>query len=248
MTLDEKKSEILSNLRAELLNYGVQLEDGDIRSSTAGNIWSIWIERKDGSNTSSDPFLVNLNDLAEGVHYVIAIGYRARRWLKWLKEKKAEGPAARGAAHRLPPILIAEDDPEDRMFIQRALKANNVKNPLASVSDGEQLLDYLHHRGKFSGSNESPRPCFILLDLNMPRIDGREALKSIKSDPDLRRIPVVIFTTSIADEDIEYGYENGVNSYVTKPVNADGFVKSIEKLQDYWLNLVQLPPRPNAWS
>ncbi len=248
MNLDEKKSQILWALKAELEKLGIPLEERDIRVSSVGSTWAVWIERKDGSNTSKHKFLVDLGELDEGVDYVTAAVYRARRWSLLLGRQNPGGPAAgAGLGNRLAPILVAEDDPDDRAFIQKALKANHVKNPVSAVFDGEQLLDYLYRRGPFSAGGGAPAPCLILLDLNMPRIDGREALRIIKGDPALRKIPVVIFTTSLAPEDVLDGYENGANSYVTKPASAEGFVKSIEKLQDYWLNLVQLPPRAGAY-
>lgn len=249
VTLEEKKSEILNAFKVELLRLGIPVQEEDIHSTLAGNKWSIWIQRKDGSTTARDKFLVNLEELSEGVNYMVTIGYRARRWSEFLKAKPTEAPAeAVGTGRLRAPILIAEDDADDRSFINKALKANLVKNPLVNVANGEELLDYLRGRGQYAGSKDTARPCLILLDLNMPRVDGREALKTIKSDPGLRKIPVVILTTSLAEEDILNGYENGVNSYITKPASADGFVKSIEKLQDYWLHLVQLPTERNAWA
>jgi CheY-like chemotaxis protein len=139
------------------------------------------------------------------------------------------------------PILMAEDDADDRMITQKALDQNRVANPLVTVENGEELLDYLHHRGKYTGSDKAPRPCFILLDLNMPRMDGREALKVIKADENFRKIPIVVLTTSKAEEDILKSYNMGANSYITKPVTFEGLVKVIHSLQNYWLEIVDLP-------
>lgn len=139
------------------------------------------------------------------------------------------------------PILMAEDDPDDRLLAEKALEENRVANPLITVRDGEELIDYLCHKGKFSDPVKAPRPCFILLDLNMPKMDGREALKVIKADERLRRIPVVIMTTSKAEEDILVSYNVGANSYITKPVTFDGLVKVVKALKDYWLEIVELP-------
>jgi CheY-like chemotaxis protein len=111
-------------------------------------------------------------------------------------------------------ILIADDDPEDRMLAEDALKEGRLVNDVRFVEDGEELLEYLQHRGKFEDPESSPRPGMILLDLNMPRMDGREALKVIKQDPELRRIPVVVLTTSKAEEDIYRSYDLGVNSFI----------------------------------
>jgi CheY-like chemotaxis protein len=139
------------------------------------------------------------------------------------------------------PILMAEDDPDDQMITRKALEQNRVANPLVIVNDGEELLDYLYHRGKFSEAHAFPAPCFILLDLNMPRMDGREALKIIKADEILRKIPVVVLTTSKAEEDIMKSYNTGANSYITKPVTFEGLVTVIKSLKSYWLEIVDLP-------
>ncbi|HVM31491.1 MAG TPA: response regulator [bacterium] len=139
------------------------------------------------------------------------------------------------------PILMADDDPDDLLMAGKALKENHVSNPLKTVADGEELLDYLHARGKFTPAT-APRPCFILLDLNMPRMDGRDVLKIIKADEQLRNIPVVILTTSKAEEDILKTYNLGANSYITKPVTFEGLVSVIGTLRHYWLEIVNLPP------
>jgi len=107
--------------------------------------------------------------------------------------------------------------------------------------DGEELMDYLCRRGKFSDPESAPRPGLILLDLNMPKKDGREALKEIKSDPDLKQIPIVVLTTSKADEDIYRSYNLGVNSYITKPVSFEGLVEVMKALSLYWFEIVRLP-------
>ena len=139
------------------------------------------------------------------------------------------------------PILMAEDDADDRMLAERALTKNWVANPLVTVNNGEELLEYLYQKGKYSDPATSPKPCFILLDLNMPRLDGREALKIIKEDEKLKGIPVVIMTTSKAEEDIFASYNEGANSYITKPITFIGLVKVIKALKDYWLEIVELP-------
>jgi CheY-like chemotaxis protein len=139
-------------------------------------------------------------------------------------------------------ILIADDDPEDRMLAKDALEENRLANDLHFVEDGEELLDYLKNEGKFSNVKEFPRPGLILLDLNMPKMDGREALKAIKLDERLRRIPVVILTTSKAEEDIIRSYNLGVNSFITKPVTFDGLVEIMRTLSKYWFEIVELPP------
>lgn len=137
-------------------------------------------------------------------------------------------------------ILMADDDDDDFLLTKKALAESKLANTLVRVSDGEELLDYLKQRGKYEGVDE-PRPGMILLDLNMPRKDGREALKEIKADPELKDIPVVIFTTSKAEEDVYRSYQLGSNSFITKPVTFDKFVGVISALGLYWFKIVKLP-------
>ena len=139
-------------------------------------------------------------------------------------------------------VLIADDDPEDQMLIEDAFEESSLVNTLVFVKDGEELLDYLHRRNRYSNPSASPRPGLILLDLNMPRKDGREALKEIKEDPDLRKIPIVVMTTSKAEEDILRTYDLGVNSFITKPVSFDRLVDVVTALGRYWFQMVELPP------
>ena len=138
-------------------------------------------------------------------------------------------------------ILIADDDADDRQMTQEALHECRLVNDVHFVEDGEQLLDHLFRRGAYAHLEGTPLPGLILLDLNMPRKDGREALKEIKAHPDLRRIPIVVLTTSKAEEDILRTYDLGVNSYVTKPVTFDSLVQTIKVLGQYWFEIVQLP-------
>ncbi|HEY4563830.1 MAG TPA: response regulator [Thermoanaerobaculia bacterium] len=138
-------------------------------------------------------------------------------------------------------ILLAEDDADDRLLVKEALAEGRVLNELRSVEDGEELLDYLRRRGRYADPEESPRPGLVLLDLNMPRKDGREALREIKSDADLKRIPVVVMTTSKAEEDIVRSYDLGANSYITKPVTFERLVELMKVLGRYWFELVELP-------
>ena len=138
-------------------------------------------------------------------------------------------------------ILIADDDADDRMMASEALEESRLANDLRFVEDGEELMDYLHRRGRFSDPADAPRPGLILLDLNMPRKDGREALCEIKSDPELRKIPVVVLTTSQAEEDIYRTYDLGVNSFITKPVMFESMVAVMKALGKYWFEIVELP-------
>jgi CheY-like chemotaxis protein len=140
------------------------------------------------------------------------------------------------------PILIADDDEEDRMLARDALEESRLANSLFFVHDGVELLDFLHRRGQFEDPSTSPRPGLILLDINMPRMTGLEALREIKRDRSLRRIPVVILTTSRADEDIIRSYDLGVNSFISKPVTFDGLVDVMRLLGTYWFEIVDLAP------
>ena len=138
-------------------------------------------------------------------------------------------------------ILMADDDPDDCMLAKEALEENRLANGLRFVGDGEELMDYLYRRDKYKEPAAAPRPGMILLDLNMPRKDGREALKEIKADPDLRRIPVVILTTSKAEEDILRTYDLGASSFITKPVTFESLVEVMKTLAKYWFEIVELP-------
>ncbi|MDB6108255.1 MAG: response regulator [Pedosphaera sp.] len=138
-------------------------------------------------------------------------------------------------------ILIADDDSDDRLLAQEALEEAGLSGDLRFVEDGAELMDYLRHRNRFSAPASSPRPSLILLDLNMPRKDGREALKEIRADLELRKIPVVILTTSHADTDIARTYELGANSFITKPTAFDALVKVMKAIGDYWFEVVVLP-------
>ena len=138
-------------------------------------------------------------------------------------------------------ILMADDDPDDRLMARRALAESRPANDVRFVEDGEELMDYLHRRGAYAGSPRTPRPGLILLDLNMPRKSGREALAEIKSDPALRRIPVVVLTTSRTEVDIIHSYDLGVNSYIVKPVTFAGLVEVMKILGIYWFEVVALP-------
>ena len=138
-------------------------------------------------------------------------------------------------------IVIADDDADDRMLIEDAFRESRLANPLAFVEDGMELLDLLKSRGKYANRPANERPGLILLDLNMPRMDGRSALMHIKSVPDLRRIPVVVLTTSKAEEDILRTYDLGVNSFISKPVTFDGLVEVVRTLGHYWFEIVELP-------
>lgn len=145
-------------------------------------------------------------------------------------------------------ILMADDDEEDLLLARSALEACRLANDLHCVRNGEELLDYLYRRGEYAELASSPRPGLILLDLNMPRKDGREALQEIKADPELRHIPIVILTTSKAEEDIYRTYDLGANSYITKPVTFNSLVEVMQSLGRYWFEIVDLPPSQKPWT
>jgi CheY-like chemotaxis protein len=137
---------------------------------------------------------------------------------------------------------MADDDEDDCTMTAAALAQNRLTNEIRVVHDGVELLDYLHRRGKFADERSSPRPGLILLDLNMPRMNGREALTEIKGHPDLRQIPVVVLTTSKTEEDIFKTYNLGANSFISKPVTFQALVEVVRVVANYWLEIVALPP------
>lgn len=138
-------------------------------------------------------------------------------------------------------ILMAEDDPDDRFMTERALRCTPFVNDLRFVKDGQELLDYLWRRGPYSEPDQAPRPGVILLDLNMPRKDGREALAEIKAEPGLRDIPIVVLTTSRSEDDVHRTYYEGASSFIAKPVSFDELVAIMKVFGRYWLEIVELP-------
>jgi len=138
-------------------------------------------------------------------------------------------------------ILIVEDNDDDFLAMVRAFKKAELFNPVQRCTNGDQALDYLLRRGEFSDPDKAPRPGIILLDLNLPGTDGRQVLRVVKADPDLKKIPVVVLTTSRARQDIEKCYADGANSYIQKPVDMAGFVRAITRLKEYWFEVALLP-------
>ena len=143
-------------------------------------------------------------------------------------------------------ILMADDDADDRLMTKEAFEESKLVNDLRFVEDGVELLDYLKRRGKYADPASSPRPGLILLDLNMPKKDGREALQEIRNDPKLKSIRVVVMTTSKAEEDILRTYDLGAASYITKPVTFTGLVDVVKTMGKYWLEIVELPATPEG--
>ena len=139
------------------------------------------------------------------------------------------------------PILLVEDSPEDFEATVRAFNRSGLRNPIVRCEDGDSALDYLHRRGRYAAPDQAPRPGVILLDLNLPGTDGREVLQEIKGNDQLRQIPVIVLTTSTDDRDVNACYQAGANSYIQKPVDMDGFIRAIERLNGYWFEVVVLP-------
>ena len=137
-------------------------------------------------------------------------------------------------------ILIADDDPDDRLMTRDAFRECRLQNPLQFVGNGEELMDYLQRRGKYADEATYPMPGLVLLDLNMPRKDGREALREIKENAELRRIPIIVLTTSKAEIDIYRSYDLGVNSFIVKPVTFDSLVEVMQVLRKYWFEIVEI--------
>lgn len=138
-------------------------------------------------------------------------------------------------------ILMADDDPDDRQMTKEAFAESHLNNDLRFVEDGVELMDYLCRRGKYTDPSTSPFPGVLLLDLNMPRMDGREALREIKKDPRLKNLRVVILTTSKAEEDIHRSYDLSASSYISKPVTLAALIDVIKTMGKYWLEIVELP-------
>ena len=138
-------------------------------------------------------------------------------------------------------LLLADDDPDDRLLVKDALEETRWTADLRSVEDGVELMDYLRHRGRYADPSGAPLPSLILLDLKMPRKSGHQALKEIKEDPNLRQIPVVILTTSRQEQDISRSYRLGVNSFITKPWSFGALVETMRVLERYWFEIVTLP-------
>ena len=140
-------------------------------------------------------------------------------------------------------VLLAEDDPGDQELTRRALVDNIVELDLRIVNDGEEALEYLYRQKAYADPTSSPRPDLILLDLNMPKIDGKQVLERMKGDPDLRSIPAIVLTTSRQEQDILRSYDLGCNSFVTKPVQVGDFIGAVRELKKYWFECVNLPPK-----
>lgn len=144
------------------------------------------------------------------------------------------------SATHLIEILMVEDNPGDVRLTREAMKEGKVNNRLSVVGDGVQALEFLRRQGRFA---DAPRPDLILLDLNLPRKDGREVLAELKADPEFKRIPVVVLTTSQAEQDVLRAYDLHANCYITKPVDFNQFMQVVQQIDDFWVNVVTLPKR-----
>lgn len=140
-------------------------------------------------------------------------------------------------------ILLAEDDIADQELTKRALEACKIENQLFIVNDGEQALDYLYRRNKYADPATSPTPDLLLLDLNMPKVDGFQVLETLNQDPGFKMIRTIVLTTSNQEQDILKSYSHGVASYISKPINPDDFFSVVSELNEYWFRIVKLPPR-----
>ena len=139
-------------------------------------------------------------------------------------------------------LLLADDDPDDRLLVKEALEESHLVADLRSVEDGEELMNYLHRRGRYTEPDTSPHPDLILLDLKMPRKSGHQALEEIKATPELRCIPIVVLTTSKAEEDVARAYASGANSFMVKPTSFGALIEAMKTLRGYWFELITLPP------
>ncbi|MCJ8321240.1 MAG: response regulator [Colwellia sp.] len=138
-------------------------------------------------------------------------------------------------------ILLVDDDDDDCLLTKKALSHSNLLHKLTCVGDGQELMDYLYRKEKFQDQNHWPSPDIILLDLNMPRKDGREALKEIRSNADFKHIPIIVLTTAKEEEEVLRSYNLGANAFITKPVTFDGFIKAMDVFSEYWFSIVRLP-------
>lgn len=142
---------------------------------------------------------------------------------------------------QLVPVLLVEDDPDDVEITRRAFAKGKIANPLHVVRDGEEAMEFLKHTGRYKQADCAPRPGLILLDLNLPRLDGRQVLRLVKEDTELRRIPIVVLTTSDEEADVLECYDSGANSYMTKPVDFKKFIEAVVTIGKYWLYFAEIP-------
>ncbi|MDO8463859.1 MAG: response regulator [Gallionella sp.] len=231
-------------------HYDIFLVDYQLGSQLTGVDWVIAIYKKLGGKCpptillTGQPDVQSIGKLARqtvGISYFLTKNELSAEVLERTIRFTLKNQAAMQHTPELVTILMADDDPDDRLLVEDAFAEIRLDNPLDFVENGVDLMDYLHRRGAYAHLAGTPLPGLILLDLNMPRKDGREALHEIKQDEKLRKIPIVILTTSKADEDLLASYELGANSFIVKPVTFDKLVEVIRVVTDYWLCIVTLP-------
>lgn len=231
-------------------HYDIFLVDYQLNSQLTGVDWVTALHKKLGGKCpptillTGQPDVQSIDKLARqtiGISYFLTKNELNAEVLERMIRFTLKNQAVIRQAPKLVTILMADDDPDDRLLVEDAFEEIRLENPLDFVADGVELMDYLHRRGAYAHLAENPLPGLILLDLNMPRKNGREALHEIKQDELLRKIPIVVLTTSRADEDLLASYDLGANSFIVKPVTFDKLVEVIRVVTDYWLCIVTLP-------
>lgn len=235
---------------ASVKHHDIFLVDYQLESQLTGIDWVNAMHKKMGCKCpptillTGQPDVQLIGKLARqtiGISYFLTKSELNTEVLERTIRFTLKNQAVMQQASKLVTILMADDDPDDRLLVEDAFAEIRLDNPLDFVGDGVELMDYLHRRGAYTHLAETPLPGLILLDLNMPRKDGREALNEIKQHETLRKIPIVILTTSKADEDLLASYQLGANSFIVKPVTFDKLVEVIRVVTDYWLCIVTLP-------
>lgn len=248
--LDWANSHAQAEQMASARRYDIFLVDYQIDSQHTGTDWVIAVRKKLGGGCppaillTGQPDVQSIGTLAKetvGVAYFLTKSELNTENLERTIRFTLKNHELIRQAHKLVTILMADDDPDDRLLMEDAFAEIRLENPLDFVVDGIELMDYLHRRGNYTRLAGTPLPGLILLDLNMPRKNGREALDEIKRDEKLRKIPIVILTTSKAEEDLLTSYNLGANSFIVKPVTFDKLVEVIRAVTDYWLCIVTLP-------
>ncbi len=231
-------------------HFDLFLVDYQLNSQLTGTDWVTALLKKMGSKCppaillTGQPDAQSIDRLARqtvGISYFLTKNELNKEVLERTIRFTLKNQELVRQTHKLVTILMADDDPDDRLLVEDAFEEIRLDNPLDFVADGIELMDYLHRRGSYKHLAGTPLPGLILLDLNMPRKDGREALHEIKQDEMLRKIPIVILTTSRAEEDLLASYDLGANSFIVKPVTFDKLVEVIRVVTDYWLCIVSLP-------
>lgn len=235
---------------ASARHYDIFLVDYQIDSQHTGTEWVIAMRKKLGARCppaillTGQPDVHSICKLAKdtaGISYFLTKSELNTESIERTIRFTLKNHELVLHANKLVTILMADDDPDDRLLLEDAFAEIRLENPLDFVMDGIELMDYLHRRGVYAHLAEAPLPGLILLDLNMPRKNGREALDEIKRDEKLRKIPIVILTTSKAEEDMLTSYNLGANSFIVKPVTFGKLVEVIRAVTDYWLCIVTLP-------